>query len=143
MGKIGRMTRRWTKGQFEKMASGDIVSDAEKRAMTDERVSAADQAIAGQQQLLNRGVLAQGTGGGIASGELAGAAQQLGTAAANAQTRAAGESQRMALALADKRKAQALGAADSLMARNRADLATGMQVAGMGLDFIGALTQNA
>ena len=136
---IGKQRRRYVKGQFEKMAAGELVSDQERQAMQQERVSASEQAIGAQQQGLARASMAQTGGSPIAAGGMVKGAQALGQASAEAATKATGESQQLAAAVREKRAAQALAAGERLhmeqkQARARA-LEFGLRTAEVGAEI--------
>lgn len=128
MAGIGKMRRRFVKGQFEKMGQGDLVSDEEKRAFQETAQQASEQAVGAQQQGLARFAQAQGTGSPIAAGAMAEGAQQLGQASAEAAAKASSQANKLAAAVREKRAASALAAGERLVQQNREDVGQAMEM---------------
>jgi hypothetical protein len=133
MATIGKMRKKYVKGQFEKMAKGELVSDDEKAGWQRQMQSAAEQGLGAQQQALARTSQALAGGGPVAAGAIARGTQNLGAAGGDLAVKASGQANQLAAAVREKRAAQALGAGERLIQSNKEDAAlaieTGLRVA--------------
>lgn len=121
MGKLNRMKNKYVKGQMEKLAEGgDLVSDAEKTAFQTQTTEQANQVLGAQQQGLNRMAMAQTGGSPLAAGALAGASQKMGATSGEAAAKATGQTQQLASALRERRKAEILNQSQIQLNSNRA-----------------------
>lgn len=128
---IGKQRRQYVKGQFAKMAGGgDLVSDAEKRAMDKQSQQAVAQTVGAQQKMLERSAMAQTGGSALVAGAMRGAAADIGKTGADAAVRASGEDKRFQQALRDKRGAAALAMGEKLHGEQKQQAA---QVTDLGL----------
>ena len=88
MPRIGRSLRKYAKGQFDKMAAGNLVSDQEKRAFEQKGQEAASQAAGAQQSLANRTAMAQTGGSPLVAGQQQESVQKIAEAGGDAQVKA-------------------------------------------------------
>lgn len=137
--RIGRQMKQYTKDQFAKMASGNLVSDAERTGLNRNLQENAAQGLAAQQKALSRTQQALGTASPVQAGAITQGAQNLGKTASDMAVKASGQAETMAQALEEKRKAQVMSAGDRLIQRNREDAQFGIEMGLKGAEMIGEL----
>lgn len=118
---LGGMSRKHSKKQFEKMASGqDLVSDQEKQKMENATRQVVQTGTEAQTQNLNRAGMANAMGAPVMSGAITDAAKESAKQGADAATKAMGLSADFAEKTAQARKAEIYQRADTTIARNDA-----------------------
>ena len=137
------MKRQYVKGQFQKMMEGDLVSDAEKRAMEKQSQQQVAQSIGAQQRGMERAAMAQTGGSPLVAGAMQGAARQLGAAGADAAVTATGQDKRLQAALRDKRAGEAMAAMDRFQSMRQREAAQaidyGFRATEVGAQIIGLM----
>lgn len=123
MASVGKMTRKFTKREMEKLYSGaGLVSDRETQAFEDAARNQAQAGLQAQQKMLNRAAAANKAGSPVVAGAIKGAAQDVAKQSADAGIKATGQAQKFSEALKEQRKAAILNQARQQMAQNRQDL---------------------
>ena len=118
MATVGKMRSQFIKGQAEKYLEGGATdpTDDLKRQAAGATQQATAQALGAQQRGLARAAQAQTGGSPIAPGGMAAGAQALGRESAEAAAKGTTEANKLAAAVREKRRAQALAGAERLSA---------------------------
>lgn len=133
--RIGKMRRKYVKGQFQKMMEGDLVSDVEKEGFQHKALEGAQAGIGAQQQMLNRAALSQTGGGSALTGELQKGTAKLGEAQAGAAVKASSAAKQLESSLRDQRAGQAMAAGERLIASNKEDVSKVVDTAMKGAEI--------
>ncbi len=134
---LGGMSRKHSKAQFGKMASGQsLVTDQEQQGMENATRQVVQTGTEAQTQNLNRAGMANAMGAPVMSGAITDAAKETAKEGANAATKAMGLSADFAEKTAQARKAEIYQRADTTIARNDAIRKEASDVAAQLLDAI-------
>ena len=116
-GSLAGKRRQMIRSNFDKMLSGNLVSDKETRAMEERTAQAAGQAAGAQQAQLNR--MAMTSGGAVDQSAFATAGQQAAKAGTEGAVKAQGAAADWRSKLEESRKAQVLAQVDAQIKRNK------------------------
>ena len=135
-GGIGPGYRKYVKDMFQKAQEGKLVDDREKVGFERQAQQAAEQTLQAQVQAANQAAMA---GGPVQAGLMKETAQQIARTGTGAQVKAKGAAEQFAASLEEKRRAEALNAANQLMQQDaKMDMIDEMR-AQMDIEEAGAL----
>lgn len=133
--RIKRQQNMYVKSGLEKLrAGGDMVSDQEMQGVENQARDAAQQAIGGQQAVLNRAAMANNAGNPVLAGALKDSAQTLAGVNESAAVKASGAASDYKAAMNEQRKAALLGQSWQARSANQTDTQMIMQTGAAVLD---------